>query len=73
MLIKYSQNNIKENSVLIECIQNFQNELLLEAKILDVQKTPLKMTQNDIDFLHQFEPRCGNKQWFKDLSFYMKL
>ena len=60
MLIKYSQNNIKENSVLIECIQNFQNELLLEAKILDVQKTPLKMTQNDIDFLHQFEPR-----WWK--------
>lgn len=60
MLIRYlGQNNLKTNA-LVECIQNFQNELITEARILDVQKTPVKMSQNDISFLHQFEPR-----WWK--------
>ena len=60
MLIKYSSNIVHKNSVLTECIDSFQKELLLEAKILDVEKIPLKMNQSDIDFLHQFNPR-----WWK--------
>jgi hypothetical protein len=60
MLIKYSSNAVQKNSDLVECINNFQKELLLEAKILDVEKMPLKMNQYDIDFLHHFHPR-----WWK--------
>ena len=63
MLIKYSADFSSSKKVISECIENFKNELFLEAKVLDVEKTPLKMSQSDADFLYQFDPR-----WWKQAA-----
>ena len=57
MLIKYYSDFKPNSKFIFECFEYLSEELMFEARILDVHKIPIKTDESNRKFLYNFDPR----------------